>query len=83
MSCVILTYAHTYWYTHTHTHTHTHESYGQFVSSVYIAVSKGKTDTEETLTRELFVFNRIISFLFGPVESRLGNAGVSLHSRRA
>lgn len=42
----------------------------QFGENVYIAVSKDEGETEESLTKKLFVFNRIITMLHGPVDSR-------------
>ena len=42
----------------------------QFDDSVYLAVSQDEEDTEESLTRKLFVFNRIVTLLYGPVDSK-------------
>lgn len=42
----------------------------QFDDSVYLAVSQDEEDTEESLIRKLFVFNRIVTLLYGPVDSK-------------
>ena len=40
----------------------------QFGDNVYIAFSKDEEDTEEILTKKLFVFSRIFTMLYGPVD---------------
>ena len=45
-------------------------SFSQFDENVYLAVSQDEEDTEESLTRKLFVFNRIVTLLYGPVDSK-------------
>ena len=44
--------------------------FSQFDENVYLAVSQDEEDTEESLTRKLFVFNRIVTLLYGPVDSK-------------
>ena len=35
---------------------------------MFIAISKDEGDTEEVLTKKLFIFNRIFTMLYGPVD---------------
>jgi len=42
----------------------------KFEEHVYLALSQEEGDTEEVLAKKLFVFNRIITMLYGPVHSR-------------
>lgn len=43
----------------------------KFAESLYIGVSGNEEDTEEILTRKLFVFSRIVGLLYGPVDTRM------------
>ena len=42
--------------------------FSQFGDNVCIAVSKDEGETEEVLTKKLFIFSRIFNMLYGPVD---------------